>query len=347
MRRTGRASRRAAGRTRGRFHDAGTYADGRWGSTGGSRRQPRAQRKEPTTARRYNGSRAPIRRVLRETAITYKTLLVHVDDSERSDSRVEAAARLARTFGARLIGAYLVPTLELTPSVSAMLPDSVVRQRLAESGAAQQRAQERFRAAATGTGLAAIEWRAPAGDTAQAIRAHARGADLAVIGQPDPAAADTAFAGDLANAAILDSGRPVLVIPYIGAQDTIGATVLVALDRSRESARAVADALPLLARAQRVVVVAITASAEETLGDTQARTQTAAYLAGHDIAAEVEHLELPNFGIGEVLLSYAADRGADLVVMGAYGHARFQEFVLGGVTRTMLDAMTVPVLMSH
>lgn len=261
--------------------------------------------------------------------------------------RVEAASRIAREFGAKLVGVYLVPTPEMTPSVSALLPDSVVNQRLAESGEAQQRAEARFRSAATGAGLSALEWRAPAGDAAQALVAHARGADLTVIGQPDPGDPDAPFAGDLAIAAILGSGRPTLVVPYIGAPATLGRTVLVALDRSRESARAIADALPLLERAQRVAIVSITTATEETLDDTQARTQAAAHLAGHGIAAEVHHLELPDIGIGELLLSQAADLGADLVVMGAYGHARFQEFVLGGVTRTMIEAMTVPVLMAH
>lgn len=282
-----------------------------------------------------------------ETTITYKTLLVHVDDNERCAQRVETASRIAREFGARLVGVYLVPTRELTPSVSALLPDSIVNQRLAESGEAQQRAEARFRAAATGTGLAAIEWRAPAGDPVHAIVAHTRGVDLAVIGQPEPGADDAAFAVELANAVVLASGRPVLVIPYIGAQGPIGETALIALDRSRESARAIADALPLLARARKVVVLAVTAAAEETLGDTQARKEVVAHLRGHGIDAEVHHLDLPDIGIGELLLSQAADFGADLIVMGAYGHARFQEFVLGGVTRTMLDAMTVPVLMSH
>ena len=285
-------------------------------------------------------------RTTRETNITYKTLLVHVDDSEHCVHRVEAASRIARAFEARLVGAYLVHTPELTPSVSALLPETMVNQRLAESGEAQQRAEAQFRAAATGTGLAAVEWRAPAGDPAHAITAHARGADLAVIGQPD-AGADAAFAIDLANAVILGSGRPVLVIPYIGSPGMIGDTVLIALDRSRESARAIADALPLLVRARKVVVVSITAAAEETLGDTQARTQVVAHLRGHGIDAEVQHLDIPDIAIGELLLSQAADFGADLIVMGAYGHARFQELVVGGVTRTMLKAMTVPVLMSH
>ena len=163
-------------------------------------------------------------RTTRETNITYKTLLVHVDDSEDCVHRVEAASRIARAFEARLVGAYLVHTPEMTPSVSALLPETMVNQRLADSGEAQQRAEAQFRAAATGTGLAAVEWRAPAGDPAHAITAHARGADLAVIGQPDDGA-EAAFAIDLANAVILGSGRPVLVIPYIGAPELIGPAI--------------------------------------------------------------------------------------------------------------------------
>jgi nucleotide-binding universal stress UspA family protein len=286
-------------------------------------------------------------RMPRETDITYKTLLVHVDDSDRCMHQVEAASRIARQFDACVVGVYLVPTPELTPSVSALLPDTIVHQRLADSGEAQHRAEANFRAVATGTGLASIEWRAPAGDPAHAITAHARGADLVVIGQPDPAAADAPFVAGLANAAILGSGRPALVIPYVGTHGPIGDTMLIALDRSRESARAVADALPLLARARKVVILSITAAATETLGDTQARTQVVAHLRGHGIDAELHHLDLPDISIGELLLSQAADFGTDLIVMGAYGHARFQELVLGGVTRTMLEAMTVPVLMSH
>lgn len=289
----------------------------------------------------------PIVRTSPEATITYKTLLVHVDDSERCAQRVEVASRIALDFAARLVGAYLVPTPALTPSVSALLPDSVVSQRLEQSGEAQERAEARFRETTGGAGLAAVEWRAPSGNPTRAIVAHARSGDLAIIGQPDPRDTDAAFLNDIANAVVLESGRPVLAIPYIGASGPVGKIALVALDHSRESARAVADALPLLARARKVFVRAITASAEETFDEAQARTQVVAFLRGHGIDAEVRHLDRPNIAIGELLLSQAADVGADLIVMGAYGHARFQEFVVGGVTRTMLETMTVPVLMSH
>jgi nucleotide-binding universal stress UspA family protein len=279
--------------------------------------------------------------------MTYKSLLVHIDDTERSSHRVEVAGRIARDFGARVVGVYLVPTAAMTPSVSALLPESIVSQRLQASGEAQQRAQARFREATAAAGLTAVEWRAPAGEPRHAIVAHARGADLAIIGQPDGRDDDAAFAHDIANAAVLESGRPVIAIPYIGVKGRVGDTVLIALDHSRESARAVADALPLLARARKVVVLAIRTTAAESLDDTQARTQVVAFLEGHGISADVQQIDRPNITIGEMLLSRSADSGADLIVMGAYGHARLQEAVLGGVTRTMLDAMTVPVLMSH
>jgi len=279
--------------------------------------------------------------------MTYKSLLVHIDDSERSSRRVEVAGRIARDFGARLVGVYLVPTAAMSPTVSALLPESIVSQRLQASGETQQLAQARFLEATAAAGLTAVEWRAPAGEPRRAIVAHARGVDLAIIGQPDAHGDDAAFANDIANAVVLQSGRPVMAIPYIGVKGPVGETVLVALDHSRESARAVADALPLLARARKVIVLAIRTTAAESLDDTQTRAHVVAFLEGHGIDADVQQIDRPNITIGEMLLSRTADNGASLIVMGAYGHARLQEAVLGGVTRTMLDAMTVPVLMSH
>ena len=242
---------------------------------------------------------------------------------------------------------YLVPTAALTPSVSALLPESFVEERLRESGMAQQSAEERFREACKAAAVPACEWRAPAGNAARALVLNSRGGDLVVIGQPDPGAEDAAFTSTLANAAVLSSGRPVLVIPYVGTESSVGETVMIALDDGRESARALADALPLLGRARKVILLSFADDADATLEHAQTRSLAASFLAGHDIEVEVHHLDLPDIGIGEMLLSQAADFGVDLLVMGAYGHTRLHELVLGGVTRTMLESMTVPVLMSH
>lgn len=279
--------------------------------------------------------------------MTYRSLLVHVDDSARCACRLEVAGRLARDFDASLIGVYLVPTPELTPTVAALLPDSVVAERLRDTGDAQDEAEARFRAAAALAGADAIEWRAPAGAPVRAIATHAHGVDLAVIGQPDPHDPGASFSSDLANAAVLSTGRPVLVVPYLGVQGPVGETVLVAWDHGRESARAIGDALPLLARAKRVVVLAITPGGEESLIDKQSGALIEAYLTRHGIAATVRHLRIAEAGVGELLLSQRAEMGADLIVMGAYGHTPLHELVLGGVTRTVLGKMTSPVLMAH
>lgn len=279
--------------------------------------------------------------------MSYQSMLVHVDDGERAVVRLGAAARLARSFEAELIGAYGVPTASLTPSVSAMLPDRIVAQRMQEMGEAQASAEALFRAAATRARVAAVEWRAPAGDAIPAIVEHARCTDLVIIGQRDPDDAQHGFSSDLANAMVLQSGRPVLSIPFAGAPTAIGKTVLVTWNGSRESARAVADAMPMLARAEKVFVLSIAVKNDETAAERHADQRLLAWLRYHGIAAVPRRHLVPDADAGELVLSQAADVDADLLVMGAYSHSRVQEMVLGGVTRLVLDTMTVPVLMSH
>src|SRR2546421_1757575 len=141
--------------------------------------------------------------------------------------------------------------------------------------------------------------------------------------------------------------RPTLVLPYAGKFDAVGTNIMVAWDDSREAARAVSDALPLLRIAKRVQVV----SWNESVGanDSTLRPRLDAlhqWLMWQGVTAEI-HVETTDIGIAEAMLSRAADLGADLIVMGAYGHARWAERVLGGATRGLLASMTVPVLMSH
>ena len=161
---------------------------------------------------------------------------------------------LARDFAAQLVGVYIVPGLEMTPSLAAMLPDGIVAARLKQSGDAQHDAERAFRDAAARGGLASIEWRAPAGPAIETAIAHGRTTDLIVVGQAEPDAEGAAFTADLINAAVLSTGRPVLVVPYTGLDDgaAVGENVLVAWDGGHEASRAIADALPLLRRARKV-----------------------------------------------------------------------------------------------
>jgi len=276
-----------------------------------------------------------------------KTLLVHVNDKPQCRQQLAVAIRLALDFDARLVGIYLVPTIELTPSVAAMLPDDVVARRLEETGAAQAQAEKLFRQAAQVAGLTAIEWRAPSGDPVIAAVAHARCADLTVIGQPEADQPDFRFLEELAQTMALSAGRPTLITPYATPATSVGQRVLVAWDGGREASRAVGDALPILARAKQVTVMTIHREAGDRIADDAATSRLADYMHSHGIDVKVDHSSIEDISIGEWLLSRSADLGIDLIVMGAYAHTRLRELILGGVTRTMFRSMTVPVLMSH
>ncbi len=277
----------------------------------------------------------------------YRSLLVHVDTSGRSDSRVAVAARLAQVYNAELAAAYLVPNDELSPFTSAMMPADVVAARLAQSGQAQGEAESRFRSVCAAASLMAVEWRAPAGDPIEAGVMHARYADLVILGQPQRDGPQVGFASELAHAVMMRSGRPVLFVPFAGDDVSLGRTVLVAWKDARESARALADALPLLMRAENVHVVSVAPQSAIAVHDALVESRLLAWLEHHGIAAQFHREVAPDLDAGNVLLSQAADLGADLVVMGAYSRARLTERVLGGVTRLMLESMTVPVLLAH
>jgi nucleotide-binding universal stress UspA family protein len=279
--------------------------------------------------------------------MSLKAILVHIDDSERCTARLDVAIRLALDSRARLIGVYLVPTAVLAPSVAALLPADFVEQHLQALGEAQHSAESGFRDAARKAGLTHIEWRAPAGSPVAAAVEHGRCGDLFVMGQQDPDDPALLFAQELITSTLLAAGRPLLIVPYIGAAPKIGRNVLVAWDGGREAARAIADALPLLAQADKVCIAAADSDDDQRLDTTALRSQLLGWLHDHQIEARVEPLGNSEGDVASVLLSRAADLGSDLIVMGGYGHARMRELILGGATRAMLDTMTVPVLMSH
>jgi len=275
----------------------------------------------------------------------FRSMIVHVDDDPDASRRVAMAARMARALGSRLAGVYLVPIGELTPSVAALLPPAVVEARLTESGYAQDRAEALFRREVASLPADAVEFRAPAGSALAAAVAHARCADLAVIGQPG--GDDGGFMRRLAEQVLLGSGAPLLFVPRATAVAAPGSNVLVAWDGGREAARAVRDALPLLAAAQRVTVFTAFESDKREDALTQSQKRIGAWLAAHAIHAQFKRGDGAGRDAAERLLSQVSDAGADLVVMGGYAHPRAREYVLGSATRTMLESMTVPVIMSH
>ncbi len=276
--------------------------------------------------------------------MSYRSILVHLDDDESAEHRLDYAIAVARRFDAELVGVYLVPGTGLAPSTAAMMRPEAVERRLAQFGEAQHAAERAFRDAATAAGLTA-DWRAPAGAPIDAAVAHARCCDLFVVGQHRPSAAD--FGDALVSNVLLSSGRPTLVVPHGGGPATVAERVLIAWNGSREAARAIGDALPLLEHALRVDAVAIDEDSETDVSERLAGTRLRAWLARHGVNIDVERHSSPNIGVGECLLDRAAALSSDLIVMGGYGHARMRELVLGGVTRKVLRTSTIPVLMAH
>ncbi len=277
--------------------------------------------------------------------MAFKDLLVHVNSSKHCGQRLEVAIHLARTFDAHLAGLYTAPELYLPPYVEGQIAPALLelqRTRLAEARhAAKADFEERMRRA----GIAA-EWREVEGWSAKMAALHARYADLMVIGQNDPDEPLDADV-DLPERVVLESARPVLMVPYAGTFPTLGQRVLVAWNASPQATRAVNDALPLLARAGKVSIMAVNPEGGGKGHGEVPGADIALHLARHGVKAEANHVYADDIAVGDMILSRAADLGADLIVMGAYGHARLREIVLGGATRSLLEHMTAPVFMSH
>jgi len=149
----------------------------------------------------------------------------------------------------------------------------------------------------------------------------------------------------LIEAALFESGRPVVVVPYIQTEGLKLDHVLACWDGSRNAARAIADSMPFLTRGKKVEIVMVASG--DGKADELPGADLGEHLARHDLTVEVKRLVAADVDVSNVILSYAADCAADFIVMGGYGHSRLREFILGGATRGILQSMTVPVLMAH
>jgi nucleotide-binding universal stress UspA family protein len=276
--------------------------------------------------------------------MTYKTILVHLNDSRRAERVLEPAAQLATRFNSHLIGLHACSAVPASPipMASSALGSIVAAERRNSEALA-----EVFQRVTTAKPYVA-EWRlqkVPHVDLAGVVMEHGRAVDLIVAGQTDPDW-DLSPLMDFPERLALESGRPVLVIPYAGRYSTVGRRAVVAWKGSREAARAVFDALPLLREAQAVHILEIKERDDD--GAVLAPdTSIAAALGRHGIKPEVRTSVTSDISVGDEILSRAADLDADLLIMGAYGHSRFRELVFGGVTRHIAKHMTLPTLLSH
>ena len=278
--------------------------------------------------------------------MAFKDIIVPIDRTEACKGRVEAALNLAAGHGAHVTGVaviykpYIPPHAEVEISADIMeLRERGLREAAEEAGAA-------FQAQLDASGCSG-DWRTVEGDPFDVLTEQARYGDLLVMSQ-NKSAGDLLPGGhEMPDRVILSAGRPVLVVPYIYSGAAIGKRVMVAWDAGRMAARAVHDALPILQGAENVtIMVANPKPGAEGHGDLPG-ADLAAHLARHGVNATADHTVSNDLAIGDLLLSRAADDQADMMVLGAYGHARWRELVMGGVTAHILEHMTVPVLMSH
>jgi nucleotide-binding universal stress UspA family protein len=276
--------------------------------------------------------------------MTLRYLLVHLDKGEASAMRADIAIALAKRFGARITALYAV----CDPDV----PSLASQNRYVFVERAAGKAEAAFRLHASSTGVEA-DWQADIGSNdvqvSRAVVLRSREADMVILGQYDPATADGSVPEALVEHTVLHAGRPVLVVPYAGHFSAIGRRPVIAWNASREAARAVHDALPLLNVADEAIVLALTpvtrrgVAPEPTSPDSLVR-----HLTEHGVKATGDRLVFDPSSIepAERLLSYLADTGADLLVMGAAGQQLGRAAAKRSLTRHVLEKMTVPVLLS-
>jgi nucleotide-binding universal stress UspA family protein len=274
----------------------------------------------------------------------FKTILVYVDTGRSAPARLKLSAELAARSAAHVTGLYVRRPFQ-APAFSDAGPamDSLYRTYENAAKADEALATAAFRDLIGGTSLSS-EWRVADGLAEEIVAAHARYADLVIIGQSEPEAAATTTPPDLAETVAISGERPVLIVPHIGVTKSPGRTVMLCWNGTREAARAATGALPILKQADKVIILLIDPRND---GDEQPGASMARWLGRHGVKAVVQRDTAAESSVGGVILSRAADQDADLVVMGLYGHSRMREWVLGGASRTLLASMTVPLLVAH
>lgn len=274
--------------------------------------------------------------------MSYKTILVSLNDIEMQKKVMESAAELAAQFNAHLTGLYVVPGVEVV--ASGLDAPIVIDVRHDYFERASETVRKTFEQLEERRDFRLIDTVEP--NIARQVIAQGHAADLILLAQRDPSGRSMLHS-DFVERVLLESGRPVLVLPRSGKVNVIPKVAVVGWNGRREAARAVFDSIPLLKLAQQVFIVWVDPKKEHGSGGPLAGIDIAEVLARHEIKAVVEPIATGGREAGEALIDKVIDSGADLLVMGAYGHARFTELILGGATLTVLDKMKCPIFFSH
>ncbi|HEY5700583.1 MAG TPA: universal stress protein [Gammaproteobacteria bacterium] len=273
-----------------------------------------------------------------------KELLLHLDGGTLDTEHLKLTIELAQAHDAALTGLFVehhvADGLILDAPPSGALIDALEEERQNRRANIASRFDEVTKKAGI-----RCELRIEDGDTVHWLGLHGRYADLIITGQPQ-ADDDLLGTGGVPGAVALSGGRPVLVIPRAGARTLVAKRTVVAWNESREATRAISDAMPILQMAERVEVLNVSSGAHASAGESSVATMSR-HLTRHGVKAEANVMSQGEVDPAELLLSHVNRYGADLVVMGAYGHSRLREFVLGGMTRHLLNYSPVPLFLSH
>ena len=277
----------------------------------------------------------------------FRTILVHLDESKRTAERIKIASQMAMAEQAHLIGACMIGIAtqayeqshitERDPNLAKHI--EFLRQRA-------KVAVDFFEQTVQKIGVASYEGRAVDGEATEGMGLQAKYSDLIVVGQGDPDEPAPSVPPDFAHHVVMKVGRPVLIVPKRGEFEQVGARVLIAWDASRGATRAITDALPILQRADIVNVAVFNPEARESEHGEIPGADLALYLARHGVKVEVLQRQTGR-DVGAAILALSNELSSNLIVMGGYGHSRFRQMLLGGVTRSVLAGMTIPVMMSH
>jgi nucleotide-binding universal stress UspA family protein len=278
--------------------------------------------------------------------MTYKTIVVHLDLSARRTERLALACRIADAYEAHLIGQYSLDPIHIPAAPEAEASAIVIEVESTRREEERRKAESEFRDITAARKKGTSEWRWSEVDAIGKVTLVARTADLVIIGQEDPEADDGLLPG-FPEEVVLGAGKPVLVVPYAGHFEELGKRALVAWNAGREAARAITDALPVLERAEQVEVVTSYKRHDDLDNDTARRKDLAKDLERHGVKPHLSTHVGKDIDVGSLILARAADEASDHIVMGAYGHSRLRERVMGGATAVIFKTMTVPVLMSH
>lgn len=278
-----------------------------------------------------------------------KDILVHLDTSETCNQCVQAAAALAQRKGAHLVGLAFALESSLLQYYGGKLALELGEDHADATQKAAEAAIKVFEEGTKGLNIS-TESRIVECSTmeiAEKISFHARHVDLTFLEQPSPDRKNRGLMSSLMEGVLFNTGRPAYIVPYIGRRETPIRKAVIAWDGGYKSARAVNDAIPLLQERGETVVLIVDPDKRKKLHGSKPGADIVAHLERHGIQAKVAKLNSGDFDTSTTILNFVSDAGADLLVMGAYGHSRLRERTFGGVTRTILDQMTVPVLMSN